>query len=155
MVMMEPQLIFFRCDAPAGYAQYHPTYSMGGRIPHGIRSGRPYKSIFWLSYSWSAGSIYPRRVCTRRVFLKFWLFCIFLYFLSKTIVFLYKSTLGIAESSFSMKLPHLWYWRNDFLWFLNDFLKVGRSGGRTGGIFDPTLAARSPGGCRPRTPAPL
>ena len=50
---------------------------------------------------------------------------------------LYKSTLGISESDFSMKLPHQWYWRNVFLWFLNDFLKVGRSGGRTGSSWEP------------------
>ena len=106
-----------------------------------LGSPKPYKSLFWLSDSESAGSIHPRRVPTQRVFLKFCFFCMFFCIcLSKTIVFLYKSTLGISESDSSMKLPHLWYWRNNFSWFFE-----GRTVGRIFGSRRVFPGAAAPG----------
>ena len=67
------------------------------------------------------GRFTPGGSLLKEFFWNFDFFCIFCIFSSKTIVFLYKSTLGISESDFSMKLPHLWYWRNEFVLFFKCF----------------------------------
>ena len=80
-----------------------------------------FSTWFWLIYLDSSQmfmvkdighfDVYGRWV----IFMFFFFLYFFLFFSLKTTVFLYQSTQGISESDFSMKLPHLWYWRNEFL----------------------------------------
>ena len=67
------------------------------------------------------GRFTPGGSLLKKFFWNFDFFMFFCIFSLTTIVFLYKSTLGISESDFFMKLPHLWYWRNEFVLFFEWF----------------------------------
>ena len=67
-----------------------PRTPARGVSPVGYHLGypKPHKSMFWLSYSWSAGSIYPRRVPTQRVF---WIFNFFEFFWIFDVLFCFET----------------------------------------------------------------
>ena len=115
--------------APTEGGIFDPTVYRGGCIAGGWRFFTCFLHDFgwfiWirLKISWST-------ILVVLIFMVFGWFSWFVYnvcylFLLKTVVFLYKSLLGISESDFFMKLPYLWYWRNEFvlffIWFFNFF----------------------------------